>query len=146
MGAMLRSSGARTSSGFGLVSETSQPVEVLLDVRRGEGGTLGRQIEDQLRGAIRSGALRGGTQVPSTRDLARQLCISRRIAVDAYAQLAAEGYLVVRQGARPRVASATPAGPPDATDRPPATPPPRYDFRPSMPDVSAFPRRRWLRC
>ena len=53
--------------------------------------------------AIRDGALRPGAQVPSTRDLARQLGISRRVAVEAYAQLAAEGYLSLRQGARPRV-------------------------------------------
>ena len=46
--------------------------------------------------------------MPSTRDLARQLGISRRVAVDAYSQLAAEGYLVLRQGARPAV-SDTPA-------------------------------------
>ncbi|MDQ6818591.1 MAG: winged helix-turn-helix domain-containing protein, partial [Actinomycetota bacterium] len=65
--------------------------------------TLGAQVEDQLRRAIRDGALRPGARVPSTRDLARQLGVSRRIAVDAYAQLAAEGYLSLRQGARPRV-------------------------------------------
>ena len=62
----------------------------LLSVRRGN-GTLGAQIEDQLRRAIRSGTLRPGTPLPSTRDLARQLGVSRRIAVDAYDQLAAEG-------------------------------------------------------
>ena len=45
-------------------------------------------------------------RVPSTRDLARQLGVSRRVVVDAYAQLAAEGYLSLRQGARPRVSDA----------------------------------------
>src|ERR671936_386103 len=109
---MLRSAGARTSSTFDAVNETSQPVELLLSVRRDGSRTLGGQIEAQLRRAIREGALRTGSEVPSTRDLARQLGISRRVAVDAYAQLAAEGYLVVRQGARPRVsAAASAAGP-----------------------------------
>ena len=84
------------------LNETSQPVELLLSVSRGD-GTLGAQIEEQLRRAIRQGALRAGTPVPSTRDLARQLGVSRRVVVDAYAQLAAEGYLHLRQGARPRV-------------------------------------------
>src|ERR671936_764279 len=101
---MLRSAGARTSSTFDAVNETSQPVELLLSVRRDGSRTLGGQIEAQLRRAIREGALRTCSEVPSTRDLARQLGISRRVAVDAYAQLAAEGYLVMRQGARPRVA------------------------------------------
>jgi GntR family transcriptional regulator/MocR family aminotransferase len=142
---MVRSAGAGTSSTFAAVNETSQPVELLLTVRRDGSGTLGGQIEEQLRRAIRTGALRTGSRVPSTRDLARQLGVSRRVAVDAYAQLAAEGYLVVRQGARPRVAQAS-----AAVERPPAAAPPaaavRFDFRPSMPDVSAFPRQAWLRC
>src|SRR5687767_3777820 len=84
--------------------EPSAPFELLLSVSREGPGTLGAQIEDRLRRAIRGGELHGGARMPSTRDLARQLGVSRRIAVDAYAQLAAEGYLVLRQGAQPRVA------------------------------------------
>ena len=83
------------------MNETSQPLELLLSVTREGPGTLGRQVETQLRDAIRDGALRAGARVPSTRDLARQLGVSRRVVVDAYAQLAAEGYLNLRQGARP---------------------------------------------
>ena len=97
-----------------------------------------------MRRAIRGGALQPGTRVPSTRDLARQLGVSRRVAVDAYAQLAAEGYLVLRQGARPRVSDAA-AVVPDGDAAPVPPPPPRYDFRPSVPDVSTFPRAAWLR-
>ena len=126
--------------------EPSAPVEVLLSVSRERPGTLGAQIEDQLRRAIRGGELHGGARVPSTRDLARQLGVSRRIAVDAYAQLAAEGYLVLRQGAQPRVAD---GAAPDAPAEPvalAAEPVPRHDFRPSRPDVSSFPRRAWARC
>ena len=63
-----------------------------------------------MRRAIRDGALRPGARVPSTRDLARQLGVSRRVVVDAYAQLAAEGYLHLSQGARPRVSDAATAG------------------------------------
>ena len=88
------------------LDETSQPIELLLSVSRDGSRTLGAQIEDQLRRAIRDGALRPGAGVPSTRDLARQLGVSRRVVVDAYAQLAAEGYLSLRQGARPRVSDA----------------------------------------
>ena len=106
--------------------------------------TLGAQIEDQLRAAIREGGLRPDARVPSTRDLARQLGVSRRIAVEAYTQLAAEGYLTLRQGARPRVSAAA-APRATAAPRPAPARPPRYDFRPSVPDVSAFPRRAWLR-
>ena len=127
------------------LDETSQPVELLLSVSRDGPRTLGAQIEDQLRGAIRDGALRSGARVPSTRDLARQLGVSRRVAVDAYAQLAAEGYLNLRQGARPRVAEAAAER---AAPVPPAPSAPRirFDFSPSVPDVSTFPRSAWLRC
>ena len=65
--------------------------------------------------------------------------------MDAYAQLAAEGYLSLRQGARPRVsAAASLASQPDAVgSRPPSRA--QFDFRPSVPDVSEFPRAAWLR-
>jgi GntR family transcriptional regulator/MocR family aminotransferase len=127
------------------LDETSQPIELLLSVRREAHGTLGSQIEGRLRTAIRDGALRPGARVPSTRDLARQLGVSRRVVVDAYAQLAAEGYLTVRQGARPQVSAAAVAG----SQAPAVSQPPharaRFDFRPSTPDVSRFPRAAWLR-
>jgi GntR family transcriptional regulator/MocR family aminotransferase len=127
------------------LDETSQPVELLLSIRRDGPETLVAQIEDQLRVAIRDGSLRAGAQVPSTRDLARQLGVSRRVVVDAYGQLAAEGYLLLRQGARPQVSATGAASAPSEAS--PATParPPRYDFRPSVPDVSDFPRGSWLR-
>jgi GntR family transcriptional regulator/MocR family aminotransferase len=127
------------------LDETSQPIELLLSVSRDGSRTLGAQIEDQLRQAIRGGALRPGGRVPSTRDLARQLGVSRRVAVDAYAQLAAEGYLSLRQGARPQVSEAAALA---SEDKPAATRPSpraRFDFRPSVPDVSTFPRAAWLR-
>jgi GntR family transcriptional regulator/MocR family aminotransferase len=128
-----------------VVDETSQPIELLLSVSRDRSRTLGAQIEDQLRQAIRDGALRPDARVPSTRDLARQLGVSRRVVVDAYAQLSAEGYLSLRQGARPRVsqAAAVAGASLPAADRP--APRARFDFRPSVPDVSTFPRAAWLR-
>ena len=127
------------------MDEASQPLELLLSVTRDAPTTLGAQIEEQLRRAIREGALHAGARVPSTRDLARQVGVSRRIVVDAYAQLAAEGYLSLRQGARPRVSEAAALvaqapGPAAA-----AAPPARFNLRPSIPDVSRFPRSAWLR-
>jgi GntR family transcriptional regulator/MocR family aminotransferase len=127
------------------LDQTSQPVDLLLSVSREAPRTLGAQIEDELRRAIRQGALKAGARVPSTRDLARQLGLSRSVVVDAYGQLAAEGYLVLRQGARPRVSEAAVTG--DAASAEPTgpAPAPRFDFRPRAPDVSSFPRTAWLR-
>ena len=69
--------------------------------------------------------------------------MSRGVVVEAYAQLAAEGYLVARQGAPTRVSEAASPGPgaaPAATGERP----PRFDFRTGRPDVSLFPRNAWL--
>jgi GntR family transcriptional regulator / MocR family aminotransferase len=107
---------------------------------------MGAQIEEHLRQAIRTGALKPGARVPSTRDLARQLGVSRGLVVNAYAQLGAEGYLVVRQGALPRVSDAVAGDEAAEVEEAPAAAPPRYDFRPALPDVSMFPRDAWLRC
>jgi GntR family transcriptional regulator/MocR family aminotransferase len=124
---------------------TSRPLDILVSVDRGHPRTLGRQIEDQLRNAIRDLTLRPGSRLPSTRDLARELAVSRPIVVDAYAQLAGEGYLELRPGAKPRVTGC--AGPcrPPTTRRPDPAPAPLYDFRPGFPDLSSFPRSAWLR-
>jgi GntR family transcriptional regulator/MocR family aminotransferase len=118
--------------------------ELLIEIERSNGAPLRVQIERELRGAVRAGRLRAGTALPSTRALARQLGVSRGVVVEAYAQLAAEGYLSSRQGAPTRVAAVT-ATPPDLKPGPAAGPqPPRYDLRPSVPDLAAFPRRAWL--
>jgi GntR family transcriptional regulator / MocR family aminotransferase len=124
---------------------TSRPLDILVSVDRTRPLTLGRQIEDQLRRAIRDATLRPGARLPSTRDLARELGVSRPIVVDAYAQLAGEGYLELRPGARPTVTDC--AGPcqAPATRRSDPVPEPRYDLRPGVPDLSTFPRSAWLR-
>jgi GntR family transcriptional regulator / MocR family aminotransferase len=106
-------------------------------------GPLRAQLEEQLRDSVRSGRLAPGVALPSSRALANELGVSRGVVVDAYAQLAAEGYLLSRQGASTRVseAAAPPAG---RAPRPEVERPPRFDFRPGGPDVSLFPRSAWL--
>jgi GntR family transcriptional regulator / MocR family aminotransferase len=126
------------------VDLTSQPIDVLVAVTREGPATLAAQIEDQLRRAIRGGSLKAGSRVPSTRDLARQLDVSRPVVVDAYSQLAAEGYLVLRQGAHPMVSEAAVPRTAGSSEALPAAVP-RFDLRPSAPDVSSFPRTAWLR-
>jgi GntR family transcriptional regulator / MocR family aminotransferase len=101
------------------------------------------QLEEQLRESVRSGRLAPGVVLPSSRVFANELGVSRGVVVDAYAQLAAEGYLLSRQGASTRVSDA--AAPPAGTaPRPAVERPPRFDFRPGGPDASLFPRSAWL--
>jgi GntR family transcriptional regulator/MocR family aminotransferase len=120
------------------------PVDLLVELDRRGGLPLHQQIERTLRGAIRHGGLEAGTPLPSSRGLAAELGVSRGVVTTAYDQLAAEGYLQTRQGARVRVADGVRAQPP----RPPApslvTRLP-YDLSPGLPDLAGFPRDRWLR-
>ena len=126
---------------------TGHPVELLVEVNRDRPGTLTAQVETQLRAAVREGSLRPGTPLPSTRALAAQLGVSRRVTVEAYAQLGAEGYIELRQGSRPRVAPTLPVvADPSPVPAAGLAPEARWDFRPSRPDVSAFPRTVWGRC
>lgn len=61
---------------------------------------LHRQIYSALRASILNGALRAGDALPSTRELALQLGVSRTTTNAAYEQLLAEGFAASRHGAR----------------------------------------------
>ncbi|QDM31804.1 PLP-dependent aminotransferase family protein [Tardiphaga sp. vice352] len=74
----------------------------LIDVERGD-VTLTRQLYDQLRATMLSGAWPPGHRLPSSRELARQLGLSRNTVSGVIDQLAMEGYLDVAQGRRPTV-------------------------------------------
>jgi GntR family transcriptional regulator/MocR family aminotransferase len=63
-----------------------------------------RQIYEALREQILGGVYETGSQLPSSRGLANELGVSRTTVTVAYEQLAAEGFIEVRQGARPLVA------------------------------------------
>ncbi|WP_436496640.1 PLP-dependent aminotransferase family protein [Actinokineospora sp. HUAS TT18] len=101
------------------------------------------QIEDGLRSAIRSGRLAAGSPVPSTRALAADLGITRKVVVEAYDQLIAEGYLLSRQGAG-TVVQRVPAVA-QAVESAAATPAVEVDFRPGRPDLTLFPRAAWAK-
>ena len=101
-------------------------------------------LERALREAILSGRLAQDERLPSTRALASDLGLARGTVVEAYAQLAVEGYLVTRAGAAARVGQA-PAAFARVDDRADPRRPPRHDLRVGSPDVAAFPREAWLR-
>jgi GntR family transcriptional regulator/MocR family aminotransferase len=68
------------------------------------GEPLSRQIYSGLRQAILTGTLRSGERLPSTRDLAEQLRVSRTVVLLAYDQLLAEGFVLGRAGSGTYVA------------------------------------------
>src|SRR5687768_5025604 len=108
------------------------PPELLLHLDRHRSEPLRSQLEDGLRSAIRSGRLSAGERLPSSRELARQLGVSRGLVQECYGQLYAEGYLSARAGSATRVAEVgaeIPTSPPgrEAAARP------AIDFRAGVP-------------
>lgn len=126
-----------------MANEDGPVAGVLVGVDPDDSRRLHEQLEQALRAAIRSGRLAAGSTLPSTRRLSAQLGISRGVVSAAYGQLAAEGYVVTRQGAPVRVSDAIRGAPVRPSARSLAT---RfaYDLRPG-PDVAGFPRDGWQR-
>ncbi len=59
---------------------------------------LWKQIEENVRRLVASGALRPGAAVPSVRDLARELSINPATVAKGYQRLVEAGTLVVKRG------------------------------------------------
>jgi GntR family transcriptional regulator/MocR family aminotransferase len=132
------------------------------------GGTLFRQVYLGLRQAVLSGAFPAGDRLPSTRDLAEQLGISRTVVLLAYDQLLAEGFVEGRGGSGTYVSDCLSASGPkrpeksakvklsrfgtaaaeaaariDFPDRPPSRL--RFNFAIGRSDTSIFPFEAWRR-
>ncbi len=118
--------------------------ELLLRIDRGSGQPLRSQLEAGLREAIRSGRLQDGERLPSSRELAKELGISRGLVQEVYSQLLSEGYLTSQIGSATRVAAGAYPAAAEPPERP--KPPPRLiaDFRPGVPDLASFPRSDWV--
>ena len=117
--------------------------------------TLQDQLARQIRERIRSGDLAPGDSLPSTRDLASELKVSRNTAVYAYERLISEGYLesasrtgifVSRSITIPRDSKRPVKNAPKSVTAPAlfhvSAPRP---FRPCQPDVGLFPLLTWNR-
>lgn len=125
------------------VEWSGSPPDTFLQLDRQRPETLGSQLQNALRTAVREGRLRTGERLPSSRRLAVDLGVSRGLVQATYEQLVAEGYLSAVGGSSTRVAFR-----PQATA---VTPPERLpaarmeiDFVPGRPDLNSFPARDWL--
>lgn len=131
--------------------KTTSPLASLTLVIHPAQGHGYQQLQHQIQQAIRNGNLPAGSRLPSSRQLAEQLGVSRSLVVQAYDLLVSEGYLdnrprsglfVLNSGQLPLRHTATARnGVAQQPSQEQATPPPR-EFDAGA-DVSAFPARLW---
>jgi GntR family transcriptional regulator / MocR family aminotransferase len=145
------------------------PLSVLFAIPLSKkGAPLFRQVYLRLREAILSGALHGGEKLPSTRDLAEQLGVSRTVVLLAYDQLLAEGFATGRTGSGTYVSTGVKIGGETSREKstplrvshfgvsaaeawtrmnfpPPAVRSQPYDFAYGRSDVEKFPFEMWRR-
>jgi GntR family transcriptional regulator/MocR family aminotransferase len=117
---------------------------LLVQLDRDSGQPLRSQLEAALRDAIRNGRLRGGERLPSSRELARELNVSRGLIQECYSQLLSEGYLASQIGSATRVAADAYQAPPEQARRPQPLPQLIADFHSGVPDLASFPRADWV--
>jgi len=124
-------------------SDSGFPTDILVAIDTSDRRGLREQLQQQLRSAIQQGTLPAGTELPPTRTLARDLGVARSVVVDAYEQLAADGYLAGRQGSGTRVLPTARREP----DRRTAGSGNAHAVRflGGLPDPALFPRAEWLR-
>ncbi|RGA02297.1 PLP-dependent aminotransferase family protein [Microbispora triticiradicis] len=134
-------------------------IDVPVTVDRAAPAPLAVQLAAQLREAMRTGGLKAGERLPSTRRLAVLLGVSRTVVTDAYQQLYAEGWLEGRHGSGTYVAEdalpyeyAVPdhaaTGTAGTGEDAPASAAPGgdvVDLRPGRPWVFGYDRAAWRR-
>lgn len=108
--------------------------------------SLSCQIFLSLKKRILAGQIAPGEALPSTRELAKGLGVSRNTVCEAYDMLWTEGFIVSRQGARSCVANGLQILPKKATvpqkgkeEQTPII----WDFKTGQPDLSLFPWQLW---
>lgn len=121
--------------------------ELPLTVQRTGAAPLHLQLAEQLRAAVRDGRLRGGHRLPSTRELARQLVVSRAVTQAAYDQLQAEGWIAGRTGSGTFVSEVVPLRPSAGSGPAPARPETEHllTLRPGVPYVGPQTDAGWRR-
>lgn len=143
-----------------------EPLSMRLVIPLSRSGTsLFVQVYQGLRQAILAGTLRPGDRLPSTRELAEQLGVSRTVTLLAYDRLIAEGFAMAQRGSGTRVSPEIAASRPtekastplrlshygtavsksqatvDTPRRPMSVP--RYNFIYGRSDLSSFPLSTW---
>jgi len=114
---------------------------------------LYRQLCLQIREKILSGKFPAHFKLPSIRDLADELAISRNTVEGAFQELCAEGYIYSKSRSgyfvsdiELELATATPSSTPKQDLHPKLAERHRFDFHPARLDPEVFPTTLWRRC
>ena len=114
-------------------------LELFAALDRGGPQPLRHQLETAICDAISGGGLAPGARLPASRVLAEALHVSRGVVSEAYAQMAAEGWIEVHRGSAPVVRAAAVTRPELVAPAPELAA--RLDLTATAPDLSLFPRR-----
>jgi len=71
---------------------------MLLRIEKGSAAPISRQIADQIATLCAAGKLRAGDQLPSVRELARELAVNQNTVLRVYERLCGAGLLEMRHG------------------------------------------------
>jgi GntR family transcriptional regulator/MocR family aminotransferase len=88
--------------------ELPRTIMIPIELDPSSPATLQMQVWEKIRAAIVAGVLRPGAQLPSSREIARELGVSRNTIIHALEKLADEGYLRMRVGSGTFVADPLP--------------------------------------
>lgn len=120
-----------------------------LNLDRNARKALHLQLTEMLRDLILSGNAVSGTRLPASRQLAKELSVSRATTQAAFDQLIAEGYLLSRRGDGTYVAEHLPHVAPPSPFRDsmpmPVGPTSIRPFQHSVPDLENFPYETWAK-
>lgn len=123
--------------------------ELTIHLHSQSGVPLYEQIYSYIKKEIRSGQIKSGERLPSTRSLCNHLGVSRSTVELAYEQLLSEGYVeavpckgyfVTELEGLYEITRQTPGEAPKKEDRKQKY---RYDFSPSGVDLNSFPYNTW---
>jgi len=122
---------------------------IFITIDRSQSISLTHQIYDQVRNGILEKQLKEGEKLPSSRELAGSIGVSRNIVLEAYERLIAEGYLEVRPKSGTFVAQGTSL---PFMERKKKMDFPKknndsakvfIDFKAGNPAIDYFPRKKW---
>ncbi len=145
------------------MSTRFMPIEIYLELDRNTTTPLATQLLVYFRQAIRTGQLKGKSRLPSSRQLAKDLGISRSLVTEVYEVLIAEGYLLSQHGSGTYILEQVateesssvsleeriPRWAKNDEDVPiidPPTPEGMLEFRVCQPSTKHFPMRAWRAC